>query len=196
MSKFSEKSAKISKFLKIFLEFFEKNTKIWGQSSVKFWEKSFPKIHKFFFKFPQKFLSEKFTWQSKSDAQYRRFSKNLRKVFLQPEIVFGSWRIFAKEFFWSQKFRNFWLFSKKFLCCEALFLKQKKKPSAFFMSCRLSILSALAELDKKISLREKFFLPNDLSGMGFEIWKPKENLLAIIGGSWVRHRWIILRRVD
>ena len=76
MSKFSEKIAKISKFLKFFFEFFEKNSKIWGQSSVKFWEKSFPKIHKFFFKFPKKLLSEKFTWQSKSDAQYRRFSKN------------------------------------------------------------------------------------------------------------------------
>ena len=132
-------------------------------------EKILPKNPQIFFQISAKIFEQEVyvteqVWCTISTIQQKLGMVN----FLQPEIVFGSWRIFAKEFFWSQKFRDFWLFSKKFLCCEALFLKQKKTPSSFSMSCRLSILSALAELDKKISLDEVFFFPNVLSGMGFE----------------------------
>ena len=87
---------------------------------------------------------------------------------------------FGKKILLVSKIPKFLTFFEKISMLRSIVFETKKKPSAFFMTCRLSILSALAELDKKSSLVEKFFSANYLSGIWVpKIWKPKENLLAI-----------------
>ena len=132
MSKFSEKSAKISKFLKIFFEFFEKNTKIWGQSSVKFWEKSFPKIHKFFAKLFQKF----WTWSLRDRASLMHnidYSAKTRAVvfFVARDCI---WKLthFCKRIFLVPKISRFLTFFEKIFRLRSIIFETKKTTFEFF----------------------------------------------------------------